>query len=413
MSVSFAGSRSLDERRRRRLAVENDEPTSPRRRGKRGRGSGKTDGRATAKEARCPSHLPLRRIISPRIWKIWAIGLTGLVAVAAIVFLSLRAESLAAACGPEVAGLFDPREGPVLQAAGVLCWALSAQLSLLIWWGRSRSPNDFDGRYRIWFWAAAAQCAAALTAATAAHLAWCSAVSRRWNVEFWNYEALLWLAPAAGCGCVLLRDVRRELGSSRSAAVTFSLALLLWGGAAAETLGARFAASPAASALMGRGLFVLGSLAFFQSLLLYARHVFHVSCDPPRRRRGFRLRIPRPRLRLRGLKLPRPRIPLPLLGARRASADPAEAPAASPAERARESAVKQAAVKTPDGATKPPVGSEAAASQRDEPRTVNDRRSLDEQSLAGASLDHQSSRSLSKRERRRLRKQRRRQKQAA
>src|SRR5579863_663789 len=117
----FAGSRSLDERRRRRLAVESDEATAetlstplPKR-------------AAPAKsptKTRGPSHFPLRKVISAKLWKHAGVACIGLLLAAAILVAGWAAEIHGARLGSGIVRLCNLRE------PRLVVWFISVALLL-------------------------------------------------------------------------------------------------------------------------------------------------------------------------------------------------------------------------------------------------------------------------------------------
>ena len=113
MAAQFAGSRSLDERRRRRLATESDEAASepivapiPRR---------IPAAKAPIKQ-RGPSHFPLRKAISSRLWKHAGVALLGLGLSVGILAGGFAAQTHPARLGPGLTWFLD------LSAARLVRW---------------------------------------------------------------------------------------------------------------------------------------------------------------------------------------------------------------------------------------------------------------------------------------------------
>src|SRR5580658_10269081 len=114
--TQFAGSRSLDERRRRRLAVESDDaqaevPAAPIPR--------RVSAIKTPAKSRGPGQFPLRKIISSRLWKHATVGLSGVLLAGGIVFAGWLAQTHPDRLGPGFARLFD------LSSASLARWYLS------------------------------------------------------------------------------------------------------------------------------------------------------------------------------------------------------------------------------------------------------------------------------------------------
>ncbi|MBC8116436.1 MAG: hypothetical protein H7062_18760, partial [Candidatus Saccharimonas sp.] len=203
MAIQFVGSKSLDDRRRRRLAVNGDgapaESTPP------------EEG-----ASRVESELVMSAAAAPWVpayeWRIWTYG--------AMLGLLLTAVSFAlaqpSAFRPELAPLTKhllAGSRPVLAAViQTMFWFLCAQLAILISWYRAQCKLDFNGRYRVWPWAAAFCGVAAFCSATNTHVFFGEIASRgEWLA--WRSETVAWLLPtcvaAIPLTVLLDRDVRR------------------------------------------------------------------------------------------------------------------------------------------------------------------------------------------------------------
>ncbi|MCH7687535.1 MAG: hypothetical protein IH899_12785, partial [Planctomycetes bacterium] len=114
MTARFTGSRSLDERRRRRLVSVNDDADA------------NSESAAPSTDAQCshkPSaggeaqsfqpgeaavaHFPISRLISQKLWKHVAIGLLGLLIGGGIIHAGWAASSASSRLGPGFVDLFD------------------------------------------------------------------------------------------------------------------------------------------------------------------------------------------------------------------------------------------------------------------------------------------------------------------
>ena len=278
MAVQFAGSRSLDERRRRRLAGISDEevtivPVDS---------FGKSTASTGVASNRMRQRLPLRRIISPRLWKHALIaGVTLLIGVA-IVALGTESQKVSELLGPSVGEFVSADHGRLLPFFNATLLMISAELSLLIWWVRSRSRTDFSGRFGIWRWASVVGFTVAACLFLDLHLVWSRTLIWRLDLDFAHCEILCWLAPVVGCGSVLIRDLMADMRNCRSSSTFLWLAVLSWSTSIATLL----AGSQVVDDASRRALIVSGSAAFghyclFVSLLLHARRVIFVSADPP------------------------------------------------------------------------------------------------------------------------------------
>ena len=282
MSGSFAGSQSLDDRRRRRLAT-NDANTTP-----------TTDEHGNGDGQPLPTQIPsesfpLRRIISRSFWKLNVALVLTLGVGAGILAFGHSPESLTTSYGPGVEILLANQAESLTRAymGGMLF--LSAQLAWLICWARSRSLRDFRGQFRLWRrvsftlgllgFAIIVDAASILTATINWATNWPVLLG---SMDLYAYLPLLtvWLLLAPG----LFRETR-ECRASKYLFIVASLTMLT---AVAITVAPaqseKFLASlsPAATAaLLGQGLWLASSALLFGGFLFHARHVIYESVEPP------------------------------------------------------------------------------------------------------------------------------------
>lgn len=295
--AQFAGSRHLDERRRRRLAGELDDSTPT--------------GEAAEKKARKPKpeseedqplpsrgpnrgrRLPLRRIVSPRLWKHGLTAVAVFAAAGGVLAAGWKSEGVAARLGPSAGAFVAFAGGKLVSAfAGALLLA-SAALAQLIWFIRSRSRQDFAGRYRIWGWGAVVGYFAAATVLTDLHLVWSRTLTFVLNVELPHAETWLWLAPLLGCTTVMLRDLLVDMRRCRSSRALLWAAILCWTSGLVQNLGygLDWADRTNEAAVGAAALF--GHCFLFASLLLHARFVLFVTSEPPATRESWWTRLNR------------------------------------------------------------------------------------------------------------------------
>jgi hypothetical protein len=273
MSIQFAGSKSGDDRRRRRLVVHSDETISTGAAIEDGAPGGGVASELVASEAAGP-WVPVYE------WRIWTYG--------AMIGLALLGSAFALArpiaFRPELA----PLTGHLLQSPrpvlGVLIQTLflflSAQLAILIGWYRSQCKLDFRGRYRIWPWAAAGFALAAASSATNAHHLFGLVVARG-QLLSWRADVVAWLLPASVLSLPLVLLLDRDVRRSRSSLFTLR---------AAWVLGLCSACLELCSVdLNGYAWFeptrtivpMFGVAVLFLGLWLHARIVAYVCPDPP------------------------------------------------------------------------------------------------------------------------------------
>jgi hypothetical protein len=284
MTARFAGSRSVDERRRRRLAtdaedapaasladpVSADAPAAE-------RISSADEARASALELAAASEtwMPVKA------WKAWLL-FVGVVAVAAGTIVGgWFVDREPAFFGPELAALLGLHSGRLVHALGSLLLLLAAQLSLVVWWRRSRSTRDFEGRYDVWLWTAAGWLLFAVAHETRLHLVWSETVALVWEPDFWNKSILSWFAPAVGAGGVLWMAARADARRCRSGWWLLTLAGLCWVAAGAMVLGIGSIQLGPWRELATVATTLAGHVLGFGGMLLHARFVTHVCNDPP------------------------------------------------------------------------------------------------------------------------------------
>ena len=309
MEARFAGSQRVGDRRRRRLAagvddnadcppddnpvgtVELAEPAGQ----VRAVDGPHTDGIKAQSSTSRP--LPVATIIPAEPWKYAVGGLIGLTASAVIIIAGCFASKLQALAGPELADLFAIPNGRVAQWFSSLLLLLSSQLALLIWWTRSRSLEDFEGRYWLWIrtacvWFALSACTSidVHNVAVETLLTFRPDLSRVW-------ANLCWMLPVAIPGTLLFAALAREMRGCRASRALLFLAGACHLSTAGFHLSCESAFSPVAQAVLVQFGLLTGQVALFVSMWLHARHVLYCTADPaPASTRTFR--IPRPHFRM-------------------------------------------------------------------------------------------------------------------
>lgn len=279
MTARFAGSRHLDERRRRRLAVGEDASAATSADAARS-----SRARAARPGGRAAHALPLRKFIPQRAWKIWLAG--------ALLALTAAAALCAAAWADQSPHLLAPVATQVLGRAGgqmataVVCLLLvgSGQLALLIRWVRSRSLHDFAGHFGVWGWAAAALFITAFSLLTNLHHAWGRLASLLGPFDTPGQMALAWLVPAVVAGAVILGVLLRDMDGCRASVLLMELAAGGGLAAAVLSLDALLPLPAEVRALPQNAAALFAATSLFVGLLLHARHVLYRSADPPQPR---------------------------------------------------------------------------------------------------------------------------------
>lgn len=273
MSVQFAGTRSLDDRRRRRLAVAGDAAPGD---------GGDADAGGVAVLRERLGDIPAASPWLPR--SLWSRGLAlgaFWLLLGAAALLTLRALPIHPQLEPAVAHL---TEGPRPQLSiyvDILLWTLAAQFAGLIGWYRSHSLLDFGGRYRLWAWVAFVLVVWGFFAGTGLHTAVAAVAAPRLRWPIWRGEILVWLAPACLAGLSTWWMVDRDVRRSRISATLWRLSAVLLLAAGA---GALFRPELADYAWLDAALLLghwCGAGLLTTALWWQACYVAYVCADPP------------------------------------------------------------------------------------------------------------------------------------
>lgn len=179
------------------------------------------------------------------------------------------------------------RSGRVTNFFSTLMLLWAGQLSLLIYWYRRKSRNDFAGRYRMWLWVGAMLQFFLVVTATGAHRPFSRYMQRMWPVDVPMYDLLCWLVPVATLAVALYRLLRIELKRHRSGKFLLNVAGVA-GTVAASTLIVGPLLPVRLRDLLEIGAATLAHLALATALLMHARYVVHISNEVPRRQRATR-----------------------------------------------------------------------------------------------------------------------------
>jgi hypothetical protein len=276
MTARFAGSRTLGERRRRYLA------------------SNERDAQASS-EATPPSkaadhprdvlalrHFPLRKVISPKTWKITLTGLLAACLGAIIVGLEFGGWAAEDALGPGWERLLQgPGASPnQLLQAGLLM--ASGQLALVIWWARSQSLRDFEGQYRIWLWAALALLLAGWGWLGQWHWVLSDTIGWIWSARFPKQEVLCWLIPLCLVAGLLWKQLSTDMRACKASCALMWLGLAMGLAACVFRLELDRTGWTAELKHLAQAAFQTAScVGIFLSFLVHARFVIHISAEAP------------------------------------------------------------------------------------------------------------------------------------
>ncbi|MGE5195573.1 MAG: hypothetical protein ACM3U2_24030 [Deltaproteobacteria bacterium] len=272
--------------------------------------------------------LAVARLVPREWWKYVVGGLTGLAIAAGLVTAGACASDLSATLGPGIERLFAFPDAPVARWFSSLLLSVSAQSALFIWWARSQSDKDFDGRYWLWIRVAWALLLFGGCVAIGAHAALRTTL-RYFLPEISGRTATLgWLLPASLAGVATLLSLAREMRGCRWSRTLILLGSVAYVTAAGLHLELDVLIAPATRLLSLQASLLAGHLAVFLSMWLHARHVLYCTVDPAAPPKS-RWRIPRPHFRL------------PRLGWNRRRPTEPEAAASPPSRRKRPAGVAE------------------------------------------------------------------------
>jgi hypothetical protein len=276
--TGFAGSRSLDERRRRRLATGSESLTL-----EQVADSARPRRNAPAKvkrKRRGPTHFPLRKVISTRYWKLAAVIFCATLTAAGILAGGWAASNYGEQLGPGFVFLFRLDAARLVRGFAAVGLLLAGELALLIGWARAQSLQDFNGRYRGWVFCALLGFLAAFGLQTQLAAAWSATAAWLWTAPFSHKATLLWLVPTATGALFVHVYLVREMRDCRLSS-TFAWLAALFGCGAAVIVLARPLPLPVPQArLLECSVALAFVLCAFSSLLLHARHVVYICVDP-------------------------------------------------------------------------------------------------------------------------------------
>ncbi|MEZ6065511.1 MAG: hypothetical protein R3B90_07310 [Planctomycetaceae bacterium] len=282
MSTRFAGSRCVDERRRRRLAQESD-------------ALGESQGRRTYREDQDTSAAdppvesrredsPADSLISPKLWKHVLLSVIGLIAWGATIYFGDLADQQRTGL-QEIVGLKAGKFGRFFSTIALLT---AGQLAFITLWYRSRSRKDFNGSYKLWFWVAITWLTIAAFRANGAHWTLADTLLAGESVGVWQLRTLLWLIPCAIAVVAIYRLLLREVRDCKVSLTLLRCSAIVAMASGINSLAGSFLFDSRVELLIGTGTATLWHLLLALSGLFHARHVVHFSKEPPQSTiRGF------------------------------------------------------------------------------------------------------------------------------
>jgi len=210
MGVKFAGSRALDDRRRRRLASEQDPEQISQSATARhpGFASIRRPNDQTSQKACSPigSLIPAKSI---SIW-LWSISLPLVLSllIVGVHLLSLQDEGL-------LRSSLDFRVGATWRFLTSTLLGLSALACWLVSWFRSANVRDFDGCFKSWYWSGWVFSLFAVSAGCELHLIFSRYVADYAMIEIPVLRSSLWVVPATALLVEPVRAFVREMWHCR------------------------------------------------------------------------------------------------------------------------------------------------------------------------------------------------------
>lgn len=274
MSGGFAGSGSLDERRRRRLATRIDQghviPESA--------GTSEADLHEIEEDASFdPASVMLCDLTPSDIWKTAAL-------ITAVVFMAVGAVVAshdpglqAGQFGEAVSRFFDPVQGNAIRFLSVATLISAAHLALVIGTVRARSPRDFRGRYRIWRWAALLFVGSAVLVGTDLHLVFSDLIHQWSGVSYHGWVRLNWLIPFAIVSTAITWKLWIDMSLCRSSQLFLGLAAVAAGALLASDQITQYTGFAHVTLVAQLAV----GVCLFAAMMLHVRFVSHVNPNPP------------------------------------------------------------------------------------------------------------------------------------
>ena len=272
VAEGFAGARSLDERRRRRLAGEAQsvqQAPFP--------DVSVTDIEPLSSHEVGDASFPIRRLISPRLWKLVAFIAGSVLVTAGLVWFGMSRPIRESVFGDRFSNIFQLPNGSIFTWFSSLLLIGAAQLSFVIGWVRSRNQHDFGGNYRIWRWAAVLFFAGSVFVSTGFHLAVADIVTHFVNARYPYRDVLNWLLPVSLLSLPIVMKVIHDMSNCRFSTALFSTTMVAAFTVAMTPIVERWDTDPSTLAIAQMSVCCL----LFCSLLIHAWYVVHVSSEPP------------------------------------------------------------------------------------------------------------------------------------
>ncbi|MCG6157886.1 hypothetical protein [Rubinisphaera margarita] len=285
MGVKFAGSRAVDDRRRRRLVSENENlPEAPQ---KASRSGGYWHIRRLDEESYDRPRSPIASLIPFNPVRIWLICCALPVAMLALVLISATwplpaGHPLRVSLDLQSGHIWRFLTGLMLLACASACWLIS--------WFRAASVNDFEGCFKSWYWSGWAFAIIGIAAGCELHSICSSMVASYTRIEVPLLCALLWLVPVAGIMVEPVRAFTREMWHCRR---SWLMLLLCANSAVIYTYAEWMRFQPEYRTFLDVIGTILAATALltptlmFSALVSQTHYVMYVSSDPVRKRQSW------------------------------------------------------------------------------------------------------------------------------
>lgn len=273
MTAQFAGSRSLDDRRRRRLATESDADTTS----KSKRSSNKkTDSSTTSTDTEVESirsDVVAEESMIPRaLWKVSLYGVGGIATWALLLWVNLKFP-----LSTDLHRIFSPEAGKAFKLFSIFSLFVTSQLCFAIWWYRSRSRKDFGGRYRIWAWAGCFWSLTCILLGLGVHRPLAKFAYQAWPIYTWKPELLYWFVPFSICVLALHQLISLDMRHSRASRALWNTTFICGCLTAGALFGGDLVVRESLRPLLNAGLFSVWHFMISFTLLFHARFVVHVT----------------------------------------------------------------------------------------------------------------------------------------
>ncbi|MCA9022425.1 MAG: hypothetical protein KDA74_19890 [Planctomycetaceae bacterium] len=352
MSTGFAGSRSMDERRRRRLASESSESLEDSNEDIVSQNIARTHRFAAGQ-------FPLRTVIFPRRWKLALYYLPVLLCFSSLIAADLYRPELTRP-DSALAGYLSLESSPLSHVLSGGLLLISGQLALLIASLRTLSLHDFSGRYRLWKWVACGLFLFALCTTTSLHQVWASSVIELKLFDWGPHTQLLaWMVPTLVLGSSVALMTYLELRGDRAGLNMTIIAVASYVGFLTFQFTDNLIPGAAYHHLIGSGLLMFAHWSLFTSLLLHIHYLLYRSVDLPEKAPSRLRKMGGEYLRRRRIRRKAKRVAKAIQRKQQLEADQLEQTAAEQDRLEKEAAARQnqpkppAAVKDPKPASEP------------------------------------------------------------